>query len=114
MEHHIKSLTLGACVATESRSSLGWQHYEDPKANVELLYPTAIFKAERSKASPAGMVFTTQDGSARLLIGALPNTEKHTPRSYQKFISDERLRSDASLRSASVVAARDVVETPLD
>ena len=76
----------------QSPEPLGWQHYQEPNANVELRYPAAVFQPDPSKTSPAGRVFVTQDGSARLLIGALPNADKHTPRSYQKFISEESYR----------------------
>ncbi|MDO9384466.1 MAG: hypothetical protein Q7T86_16565 [Hyphomicrobiaceae bacterium] len=92
----MKQLSLVACLAgvalpalAQVSTSLGWQHYQEPNANVELRYPAAVFKPDPSKTSPAGRVFVTQDGSARLLVGALPNAENHTPRSYQKFISDE-------------------------
>ena len=82
---------IGCAQAAQAQApeSLGWQHYQEPNANVELRYPAAVFKPDPSKTSPAGRVFITHDGSARLLIGALTNADKHTPRSYQKFISDE-------------------------
>ena len=75
-----------------AQNSMGWQHYEETNASVELLYPAAVFKPDPSKTSPAGRVFVTTHGSARLLIGALQNTDKHTPRSYQKFISEESFK----------------------
>ena len=70
-------------------SEQGWQRYTEPNAGAELEYPAGIFSEDSDKKSPSGRVLVTRDGSARLLIGTLPNADKHSPRSYQKFIAQE-------------------------
>lgn len=80
---------LAVSVPVSAQSELGWQHYQEPGAGYALRYPADVFKPDPSKTSPAGRVFVTGDGSARLLIGSLENVDQHTPASYQKFISSE-------------------------
>ena len=46
-----------------------------------------MFAVERESERGDGQVLISNDGSARLLIGAFANTDRHTRSSYQQFVA---------------------------
>ena len=70
----------------------GWVGYHNERFGFSLSYPADIFKADRASEAGDGQVFVASNGDARLLVGALPNTDGHTPASYQDFIARQSYR----------------------
>jgi hypothetical protein len=68
----------------------GWTEYRNDRFGLAMRYPSAVFTAHRSSASGDGDLYETPDGKARLLVGALANSDHFTPRSYQTFIPAAR------------------------
>jgi hypothetical protein len=66
---------------------LGWTEFRNERFGLALRYPAEVFVSQRSSKSGDGDLFETPDGKGRLLVGALENTERFTPRSYQTFIA---------------------------
>ena len=66
---------------------LDWRDYRNERFGFEMRYPAAVFSLQRSSSSADGDLFETEDGKARLLVGALPNRDHFTPGSYQAFIA---------------------------
>jgi hypothetical protein len=66
-----------------------WTEYRNDRFGLAMRYPSAVFTAHRSSASGDGDLYETPDGKARLLVGALANSDHFTPRSYQTFIATE-------------------------
>jgi len=64
-----------------------WQVYRNERFGFGLRYPADIFRPARASAAGDGQIFESRDGSARLLVGAFPNTERHTPAAYQQYIA---------------------------
>ena len=78
----------------------GWTEYRNDRFGLAMRYPSAVFTAHRSSASGDGDLYETPDGKARLLVGALANSDHFTPRSYQTFIATEFLSwTEGRLRS---------------
>ena len=79
---------------------LGWTEFRNERFGLALRYPADVFVSQRSANSGDGDLFETPDRHGRLLVGAIENTERFTPRSYQSFIAEilsgtsHRLRSD--------------------
>src|SRR4029453_18982152 len=75
-----------------AEASREWIAYHNPRYGFSLSFPADIFKAERASEAGDGEVFVTKDGNARLLVGALENTDRHSPASYQDFIARQSYR----------------------
>ncbi len=71
---------------------LGWTEFRNERFGLALRYPAEVFVAQRSSDSGDGDLFETRDGNGRLLVGALGNTNRFTPRSYQAFIARQSRR----------------------
>ena len=67
----------------------GWTGYHNARFGFSLSYPSHIFQVERTTESGDGQLFVSRDGSARLLVGAFANTDRHSPRSYQDLIAHD-------------------------
>jgi hypothetical protein len=86
------ALLAGLTLATPSESyveDLGWASYRNERFGVTLQYPAAIFEREQTSETGDGVLFTTADERAKLLVGALDNLDAHSPRSYQRYIERE-------------------------
>ncbi len=70
-----------------------WIPYRNELFGFRLTYPADVFAREREADRRDGQVLISNDGSARLLIGAFENTERHTPPSYQKFVAEKSYRA---------------------
>jgi hypothetical protein len=79
--------TAGA--AARPAGALDWTVYHNERFGFEMRFPADVFSRRRTSEARDGDLFATPDGRAKLLIGALENTEGHSPASYQRFISRE-------------------------
>jgi hypothetical protein len=83
---------LGAAAAAEAQRrppDLGWSTYRNERFGLQLEYPAGIFRPERAAAQGEGQAFVSEDGQARLLVGAFANTDGHNAESYQRYIVRE-------------------------
>jgi hypothetical protein len=84
-------LTLAAgllCLANPAYAQpSGWSEHRNEKYGFSLKYPGEVFKLERTSEAGDGHVFVTQDGHARLLVGALVNGSGFTPVGYQDHVA---------------------------
>jgi hypothetical protein len=60
--------------------------YRNERFGFELAYPSAVFKPGEAPAGGQGMVFTSRDGAAQLLVSAGQNTTGETLKSYRRFV----------------------------
>ena len=60
--------------------------YRNERFGFELTYPTSVFMPSETPEEGQGMVFTSRDGAARLLVSAGPNTMGETLSSYRRFV----------------------------
>jgi hypothetical protein len=74
----------GHAVAREG--SAGWAPYRNERYGFSLQYPTDVFAPERTAEAGDGTVFSSADGRAKLLIGALPNEDGLSVASYQDYV----------------------------
>lgn len=65
-----------------------WDRYVNSAYGIRLSYPSSVFAFDRASERGDGEVFVSDDGRARLLIGAFRNSDHHSPKSYQRFISE--------------------------
>ena len=68
-------------------TDLGWRNYLNPQFGVQLRYPALVFSSRRSSEARDGDLFATSDNSAKILVGAFENADRHSPSSYQQFIA---------------------------
>ena len=68
-------------------SEFGWREFRNERFGLLMRYPSDVFVSRRSSASGDGDLFETSNAAARLLVGAIANTDHFTPRSYQSFIA---------------------------
>jgi hypothetical protein len=66
----------------------GWTEYQNERFGLRLLYPADVFRLERTSEAGDGQVFTSDDGSAKLLVGALPNEAQQSPAQYQAYVAN--------------------------
>lgn len=66
-----------------------WISYKNERFGFSLLYPADILTPTQTSAAGDGELFVSDDGRARLLVGAIENSERHSPASYQRFIARE-------------------------
>lgn len=78
---------LGAAAA-QDRSDL-WHNYKNERYGFSLVVPSRELAVEKRSGDGDGLLFSSKDGEARLLVGTLPNTEKQTLNSYQDFIAKQ-------------------------
>ncbi len=79
--------TAGA--AARPAGTLDWAVYHNERFGLDMRYPADVFSERRTSEAGDGDLFTTPDGRAKLLIGALENTDGYSPPSYQRFIARE-------------------------
>ena len=80
----------GFAVPAQSQDyDLAWSEYRNERFGLSLRFPTRVFRPERSADEGDGQLFRTKDGRAQLLVGALENTERHSPATYQRYIAKQ-------------------------
>ncbi|HJZ31247.1 MAG TPA: hypothetical protein VKF35_09080 [Hyphomicrobiaceae bacterium] len=75
-----------AALAREATSG-EWVRYKNERFGFSLEYPTDLFRLERTSQAGDGRVFVARNGEARLLVGALSNSDRHSAKSYQDFLA---------------------------
>jgi hypothetical protein len=85
----LAGIVMTAGAAARPASALDWTVYHNERFGLEMRYPAAVFNRRRTSEARDGDLFETADGRAKLLIGALENSEGHSPASYQRFITRE-------------------------
>ena len=75
-------------VAAAAQDSGGLATYRNERHGFSLSYPAAQFIALPS-ATEDGRQFVSKDGSARLLVGTLPNFDNKNLRDYRSFVLNE-------------------------
>jgi hypothetical protein len=79
---------LSSSFAAQCQSvSTGWTEYQNERYGLHVLYPADVFRLEKSSEAGDGEVFTSHDGSAKLLVGALPNDARQSPAQYQTYVA---------------------------
>jgi pyruvate/2-oxoglutarate dehydrogenase complex dihydrolipoamide acyltransferase (E2) component len=66
-----------------------WRNYKNERYGFSLVIPSRELAVEKRSGDGDGLLFSSKDGEARLLVGTLPNTEKQTPNSYQDYIAKQ-------------------------
>ena len=74
-------------VARPQQTDLGWTEFHNERFGLALRYPASVFVSQRSSESGDGDLFETLDRKGRLLVGAIPNNDRFSPRTYQAFIA---------------------------
>jgi hypothetical protein len=74
-------------VARDSRFERGWTDYRNERFGFSLRYPGDVFEPEKASEAGDGQVFISRDGTARLLVGALPNDTGQGPAAYLDYIA---------------------------
>jgi hypothetical protein len=64
-----------------------WTIYRNQRFGFSLSYPRNVFEVERASQAGDGVVFRARHADARLLAGALINSDHHTLASYQQFVA---------------------------
>jgi hypothetical protein len=77
--------------------------YRNERHGFSLSYPAGTFAAEPPPANDDGRVFLSRDGSARLLAGALENTDRLNLRDYRTLVLQQSYQG-ASLEYAPVTS----------
>lgn len=75
--------------------------YRNERFGFELTYPSTVFEPGEAPDEGQGMVFTSRDGAARLLVSAGQNTTGETLRSYRQFVLSKTY-ADAHVEYAPV------------
>src|SRR4029079_3823335 len=78
-----------ALAQTQLGESRDWVAYRNERYGVFLRYPADVLQPERTSEAGDGQVFVSRDGNARLLVGALPNSDRKSPAAYQEQIARE-------------------------
>ena len=80
---------LGIGGIAHAQISAGWVQHRNDKYGFSLEYPGDIFKLERTTETGDGHAFVSEDGKARLLVGALENTSRFTTAAYQNHVAQQ-------------------------
>jgi hypothetical protein len=75
-----------AAQAIELRHGADWRLYRNDRYGVTLSVPERYFRPERRSPAGDADLFVSHTGSARLLVGALRNSDRHTVASYQREV----------------------------
>src|SRR4051812_3112314 len=93
MTHFLRAACLSLCILGSLGAALGqpiragWTEYQNERFGLRLLYPADAFRPEKTSEGGDGQVFTSDDGSAKLLVGALPNEARQSPAQYQAYVA---------------------------
>ena len=78
---------IGPAVAQSEPGAGNWTTYRNERFGFSLSYPGDVFEVERTSEAGDGVVLRAPDSDARLLAGALINSDRHTLASYQQFVA---------------------------
>jgi hypothetical protein len=74
-------------VPSAQARNLDWTEHRNDRFGLQLVYPADVFEPQHKTDRGDGELFLSADGKAKLVIGALENTQNHSPASYQKFLA---------------------------
>ena len=80
-------LFLAPLCAQEASNPDGWRSYRNERFGLSLSYPGEVFQVERTSEAGDGVVFGAHGSDARMLVGALRNSDHQTIASYQEFVA---------------------------
>jgi hypothetical protein len=84
--HKLGMFGLLSMLATSAMAE-EWRQYLNERYGFRLEYPADLFVTERATEAGDGQVFASADNEARLLVGALANSDGYTPTTYQQYIA---------------------------
>lgn len=84
----LASTVTSAATPSVAQDAAGLATYRNERHGYTLSYPTAQFIALPS-ATEDGRQFLSKDGTARLLVGTLPNFDNKNQRDYRAFVLNE-------------------------
>lgn len=64
-----------------------WPLYRNERYGLSLRYPADVLQPEQTSEAGDGQAFISRDGNARLLVGALANSDRQSPAAYQEQIA---------------------------
>lgn len=76
-------------VPSAQARDLDWTEHRNDRFGLQLVYPADVFKPQRKTDRGDGELFLSADGKAKLVFGALENSQNHSPASYQKSIAQQ-------------------------
>ena len=75
--------------AAATASTQGWSNYRNERFGFQLSFPGGLFVRKETPNADSGALWTSTDGSARLLATATPNETSETLESYREFVMRE-------------------------
>ena len=78
---------LAGLAQAQPGDSRDWATYRNDRFGLFLRYPADVLYPERASEAGDGQVFVSRDGDARLLVGALPNSDRQSAAAYQEQIA---------------------------
>jgi hypothetical protein len=87
---------IAICVAAGQAygaSSADWELLRNERFGFRVEYPSSLFRPHRTSQAGDGIVLESEDGGARLLVGAFANNARHSPASYQRYLARQSYRS---------------------
>ena len=76
-------------VTAATASTQGWSNYRNERFGFQLSYPGGLFVRQETPNADSGALWTSTDGTARLLATATPNETSETLESYREFVMRE-------------------------
>ena len=84
----------GCVLSSDLAVAQGWTEHQNERFGFAFEYPAGIFRFERAAKRGDGEMFVAPSFNARLVVGAVSNTEGHTPASYLAFTERKTYRND--------------------
>jgi len=79
-------LTAAQLAAGPAESST-WTPLRNDRFGFHLEYPADVLRPHQSSEAGDGLLLVSRDESAKLLVGAFRNSDRHTPASYQDYVA---------------------------
>jgi hypothetical protein len=83
-----------AILSSDLAAAQGWIERQNERFGLAFEYPAEMFRFERAAERGDGEMFVAPAFNARMVVGAVKNTDGHTPASYQVFTERETYRND--------------------
>ena len=83
------AVAAGGASAAQGLRTVGWETYRNARYGFAITYPPGLFQPAESGESDSGRLFQSNDGRARLLVGALANGDGLDLKAYRAFVKSE-------------------------